>query len=155
MPRRRMAALALVSAALACGSDPGPPEAQVRALLEAAEVAAEAKDVKALKGSISEAYGDRGGRDKRALAGLLAFTFLRHESIHLLTRIDRIAIPVPGRAVATVYAAMAGGPIPGAGALAGMRADLYRFDFAFAEEEPTRWMLVHAEWRPAQADDFL
>ena len=105
--------------------------------------------------SISEAYSDPGGRDKRAVAGLLAFTVLRHASIHLLTRIDALSFPEPGRAVASVYAAMAGGPIPGAGALTGMRANLYRFDFVFAEEKPTQWMLVRADWRPAHADDFL
>ena len=152
---RRTAPLALLCAVLACGSGPGPPEAQIRAVLEAAESAAEAKDVKALARSISEAYSDPGGRDKRAVGGLLAFTFLRHESIHLLTRIDALSFPEPGGAVASVYAAMAGGPIPGAGALSGMRADLYRFDFVFAEEKPTRWMLVRADWRPAHADDFF
>ncbi len=155
MPQRWMAPIVLLCAVLACGSDPGPPEAQIRALLGAAESAAEAKNTKALKRSISEAYADPGGRDKRAVGGLLAFTLLRHESIHLLTRIDAISFPEPGRALATVYAAMAGGPIPGAGALSGRRADLYRFDFVFAEEEPTRWLLVRAEWRPAHADDFF
>ena len=155
MSRQWKAPIALLCALLACGSDPGPPEAQLRAVLEAAEVAAEAKNVKGLKDSISAHYRDPGGRDKRALAGLLTFTFLRHASIHLLTRIDAISIPEPGRALATVYAAMAGGPIPGAGALTGMRADLYRFDFAFSEEQPTRWRLVSAEWRPAHPEDFL
>ena len=104
---------------------------------------------------LAEVYADSGGRDKRAVGGLLAYTFLRHESIHLLTRIDAISFPEPGHALATVYAAMAGGPIPGAGALTGRRADLFRFDFVFAEEEPTRWLLVRAGWRRAHTDDFL
>jgi hypothetical protein len=97
MLRRRTAPIALLCAVLACGSEPGPPQAQIRAVLEAAESAAEAKDVKALERSISESYRDPAGRDKRALGGLLAFTLLRHESIHLLTRIDDLSFPEPGR----------------------------------------------------------
>ena len=39
MLRRRTAPIALLCAVLACGSEPGPPQAQIRAVLEAAESA--------------------------------------------------------------------------------------------------------------------
>jgi hypothetical protein len=153
---RRFAAVALLAAlALVCAGEPESPEARVLALLERAEVAAEERDVKALREMISERYADEQGRDKAALKALLAFHFLRNQSVHLLTRAGEIALPTPERAEVVVFVAMAGRPIPGPEALVGLRADLYRFDLVFEEVEGEEWRLVRAGWRRAMPDDFL
>ena len=153
---RRLASAALFAAlVLACASEPESSEARILALLERAEVAAEERDVKALREMISERYADEQGRDKAALRALLAFHFLRNQSVHLLTRAGEIALPTPERAEVVVFVAMAGRPIPGPEALAGLRADLYRFDLVFEEAEENEWRLVRAGWRRAVRDDFL
>ncbi len=153
---RRLTTVVLFAAlTLACAGEPESPEARILALIERAEVAAEERDVKALREMISERYADEQGRDKAALKALLAFHFLRNQSVHLLMRAADIALPVPERAEVVVFVAMAGRPIPGPEALAGLRADLYRFDLVFEEVEENEWRLVRASWRRAVRDDFV
>ena len=150
-----MACLPLIAmSASACRSASDSPEAQVRATIGRAETLAEAKDVGGLKHLISDAYHDEPGQDKRAIMGLLFVQFRRHESIHLLTRIDRIDLHEPGQATATVFAAMAGRPIAAASDLPALQADLYRFDLTLADERGT-WRVTTSAWRPAVLDDFL
>ncbi len=130
------------------------PEAQVRATITQAETLAEAKDLGGLKDLVSDVYRDDGGHDKRAIMGLLFLHFRRHESIHLLTRIDHIDVHAPGQAVATVFSAMAGRPVSTVADLPALRADLYRFDLTFSDERGT-WRVTTSTWRPAVLTDFL
>jgi hypothetical protein len=153
--RRPVALLAAISALVgpACSSGSDSPEAQIRALLGEMEVAAERKELGRLKAVVSEQYADEQGNDRRTIAGLLAYHFLRNQTIHLLTRTTAIEIPEPGRASVTVYVAMAGRPIPDVDALAGLRAQPYRFEVAFEDVEES-WQVTRAAWRPAEAGDF-
>ncbi len=152
--RRVMAGLALILlSAGGCWSGRDSPESQVRAAITRAETLAEGKDLGGLKNLISDAYRDDAGNDQRAMVGLLFVQFRRHESIHLLTRIDRIEIQ-PAQASATVYAAMAGKPIASASDLPALRADLYRFDLSLAEERGV-WRVTKSAWRPAVLNDFF
>jgi hypothetical protein len=139
----------------ACAAEPDSPEAQVHALLQRAETAAEEKRVGTLKQLVSESYSDDRGHDKQAVAGLLTYYFLRNQSVHLLTRVQSIEFPKPARAHATVLVAMAGTPIPGIDELVRIRADLYRFDFSLSDEGSDEWRVTRAAWRRAAADDFL
>jgi hypothetical protein len=149
-----MACLALIASASACRSGADSPEAQVRTTIGRAETAAEAKDLGGLKELLSDAYHDEAGQDKRAILGLLFIQFRRHESIHLLIRIDRIDVRAPAQASVTVFAAMAGRPIATVSDLPALRADLYRFDLTLADERGT-WRVTKSTWRPAVMDDFL
>ena len=153
-PRALLAALAALALA-ACSAPPDSPEAQVRALFAVAEAAAEEKDAGALKELVSEHYADDGGHDRQAIAGLLTFHFLRHQTIHLLTRIHAIEFPEPTRAATTIFVAMAGTPILIVDDLARVRADLYRFDFELADEGDGDWRVTRAAWRRATPEDFL
>ena len=156
--RRRSRALLAAFAAqalAACPAQPDSPEAQLRALFELAEATAEEKDAGALKDLVSERYADDEGHDRQAIAGLLAFHFLRHQTIHLLTRVHAIAFPEPTRAEATIFVAMGGTPILVVDDLARVRADLYRFDFDLADEGSGDWRVTRAAWRRATRDDVL
>ena len=67
-PRRRPKCLALLTILAAawlpaCAAEPDSPEAQIRALLQQAEAAAEEKNVGALKQLLSESYSDDHGQD--------------------------------------------------------------------------------------------
>ena len=127
----------------------------MRALLDQMEVAAEQKNLRLLKAMVSEQYSDGQDNDRQAILGLLTYHFLRHQSIHLLTRVTTIEFPEPGQASVSVYVAMAGRPIPDVDALTGLRADLYRFDFRLREGGESGWLVTGAAWRPAETADFL
>lgn len=125
------------------------PEQRVREFLTRVEQAAENKDVRTLRSYVSQHYSDADGRDRRAIETVLRFQILRHESIHLLTRIERIEFPQPARAEVAIYAAMTGRPIADAAALGAIRADVYRFQLTLVDEDPG-WRVLHARWQPAE-----
>lgn len=153
--RQAARATALLLLALACSGGPGTPEARVRARLAKAEAAAEARDAGALRELISEGYADAHGQDRDAVRGIIAFHLLRNRSVHLLTSTRNVRVGDAGTAEVEVYAAMAGTPITGPEALAGLRADLYRFDLRLEEETDGEWRVVSAVWERAMPADFL
>jgi hypothetical protein len=153
---RHCVTLGFVAVALllaGCGKRESP-EQQVRALIARAEQAAEARRAGELRGFLSEHYRDEEGRDKRALDAVIRLTVLRHESIHLLTRISGVSITGAGHARAVVHVAMAGQPLAGVGEIARLNADLHRFEIVFAQEAG-EWKVVSARWRRAEPADFL
>jgi hypothetical protein len=143
--------LALLSIGCAKRED---PEQRIRGLIGKAEQAVEKKEIAELRGYISERYADEDGRDRRAIEGILRLYVLRHDAIHLLTRIDSVAFPQPKRAKAVVYVAMAGRPIAASDDLRSFNANLYRFELEFAEEGK-QWRVARAAWRPAEPVDFI
>jgi len=149
----KILALAGIALVLACGAETGSPEDQIRALLNEAELAAEAKDVAALKELISDGYRDEHANDKAEVARLLAYLFFRHTTVHLLVRSEVPDFPTPGSARVRVFAVMTGTPLASAADLAGLRADLYRFDFEMTREED-EWRVVGADWDRARLGDF-
>jgi hypothetical protein len=150
----RLGVLLLALALAACRSTPDTPEGQIRAEIARAEQAAEEKDIGTLKGLVSDAYRGDEGLDKKTLALLLAQEFMRHQSIHLFTRISSIEIDPPGQARVVAFVAMAGRPIASPDELAAVRADVYRYDLELAEEEPRHWRVTSATWRPAEMEDL-
>lgn len=152
----------------ACTAAPDSPEAQVRALLSRAESAAEKRDVGVFKELISEGYTDEQGQDRQALAGLLTYYFLRHQTIHLFTRIQSIDVAdaknitfadaesaEPESARASILVAMAGTPILIVDDLERLRADLYHFDFDLVREDDGEWRVSRAAWSRATRSHFL
>jgi len=137
-----------------CHSEPDSPEAQIRALIAKAEKAAEEKDASTLKDLISEKYKGENKEKKQDLVAAVVYQLIRHQSIHLLTQIREISFPEESVAEATVFVAMAGRMIKGLGDLASVRADIYRVDFAAAEESKRDWKVTRAEWRPAELSDL-
>lgn len=146
--------LTVLLSVAACSSGQDSPEAQVRALIEQAESAAEKKESGTLRRLVSEKYSDSQGQDKKAIEAILRYYFLRNESIHLLTRIQAIAFPQPNVAQAIVMVAMAGQPISRTEELDRLHADLHRFEITLANENK-EWKVIRAEWRRAEFADFL
>lgn len=137
----------------ACG--PERPEDQVRKVIEEAEVAAEAGDLAALGELVSANYRDALGNDRRQALALLAYRVRVYRSVHLLVKVRTIHVAEPGAVEASVVVAAAGVPLPDPGALDRVPADLLHFDLRFIEEERGGWKLIRAEWRKADAADFL
>jgi len=142
-------------AILSCSSKSDSPEDMVRDILKRAEIAAEARDVGVFREIISANYTDKSRHDKKAIIGILRYYFLRNRSIHLFTRITTVEFPHPEKAEVTMFLAMAGRPIANADELLLIRADLYRFDIAFADEGDNDWKVIGAGWRRAERKDFI
>jgi hypothetical protein len=139
---------------LACSGEAIAPEDRVREVLAALEEGAQNRDAAAMKEHVSDRYADARGNDKRAVAALAAFHFLRNGSVHLLARVRAVDVAPPGEARAQVVVALAGTPIAGPEALPGLRASVYRFDFRLREEEDHAWRVTAADWEPGSLLDF-
>jgi hypothetical protein len=146
--------LALIVLLAGCRSEQASPEAQLRALIQSAATAAEQKDIGTLRDLLSDRYADEHGQDKRAVERLLRIHFLRNESVHLLTRVQSVTLMQPDQAQAVVLVAMAGVPIASEAELAGLRADLHRFEVDFVREDKA-WRARRAAWRRTGPGDFL
>jgi len=135
--------------ALACGSDPQSPEAQIEATLGALEQAAEAGDASAFKRHISERYRDEQGHDRRALMAFTTIHLMQHQQRHLVVRVRSLEIRERGKAEVTLHAGLAG-RAPGR-----LQADVYKLDLDLEDEGSGDWRVVWAQWRPVPAADLL
>ncbi len=123
-------------------------------MIAQAEAAAEERDLDTIKALVSETYRDERGNSKQTVARLVNLYFLQNRSIHLLTRIDTLAVADSLQAEASVLVAMAGQPIGEASILSLARAAVYRFDFTFADEGESDWKVMSVRWQRAEAGDF-
>ncbi|MCU7923683.1 MAG: hypothetical protein KZQ99_07520 [Candidatus Thiodiazotropha sp. (ex Dulcina madagascariensis)] len=137
-----------------CSDQPPTPEQQLRALIAEAETHLEARDLSAAMAFVDPAYRDSHGRDYRQLRAMLAGYFLRHGSIHILSRIKHIEIKTTGDAQVLVYAGLAGSPEEAAKPLSQWRGDLLRLQFHFVGDEG-EWLLKEVAWRRVRPEDFI
>jgi len=149
-------ALLALAAALACGGDPQSPEEQVRAVVATFEEAAARRDIGMALDLVSESYRDSGGRDRQAVKGLVAGYFLRNEAIYVISRIRSLELDPSGTSATVVtVSALTGAPAADPGELAGLAADLYRFEIDVALEDDDTWRVTRADWRPAAPGEML
>ena len=155
-PGRHLAALVGLLGMLLSGCHGSEtPEDQVRATLHRAQQAVTDGDLGVLTELISDDYADEAGRDRPAVVALLRKQFIESRTIHLLTRVQEVAMPEAGRAEATILVASGEAPLPDADDLSTLKADLYRFEIALTEEEPGRWIVVRAAWRRMGAGGLM
>jgi hypothetical protein len=88
----------------ACGTKTSDEE-QVRALIDAIEAAAEARDTSDVLDHVADDYTDSGGFDKNQLRNFLRGYFLAHPKLELLVNIESLEFPVDGLAQAVVTVA--------------------------------------------------
>lgn len=138
-----VSALALCVAG--CGTD--SPEAEIAALLGAAEEAAEARDAGFFADLIGESYRDARGNDRDGLVRAVRGYFLANQRIEVVSLVDEIVLEGKDAARAVVHAGLAG-QRTGAAALGGLDADLYRFELELVRSDGD-WRIIGAEWRPS------
>ncbi len=155
-PGRHLAALVALLGILLSGCHGSEtPEDQVRATLQRAQQAVTDGDLGVLTELISDDYADEAGRDRPAVVALLRQQFIESRAIHLLTRVQGVAIPEAGRAEASILVAAGAEPLPDEDDLSTLKADLYRFEITLSEEEPGRWTIVRAAWRRMGAGGLM
>jgi len=151
-----LAGVGLALLALACDGEPGSPEARVRALVDRVGEAAAARDAGALLDLVSEDYRDGHGRDKQALKALVLRYVLANEAIHVTSRVKELAVgPDAESAELVVVAALTAAPVAEPGELAGLDADLFRFELDVARETDGAWRVTSAGWRRARLAELL
>lgn len=145
MTTRGLAIGALAAALGGCaGSD---PETQIRAVLAAAEEAAEARDGGFFADLIDASYRDARGNDREEIVRALRGYFLANQRVEVVSRVDEVVVEGEDAARATVHAGLVG-QRAGASLLDGLDAELYRFELELVSENG-EWRIIGARWRPA------
>ncbi len=127
----------------------------MRAAVAEFQRAANQKDRSPALNLISRDYRDPVGRIYPDIKGLIALHFLRGDSLFIYSRVRELELQEPALVTATVIAAMASTPIESIEALRRLRADIYRFEVEFREEDDGAWRVSSAMWRPARPDEFF
>jgi hypothetical protein len=137
----------------ACSDSPLSPEEQLRNILREAEAHLEARDLSSAMAYVDPGYQDKSGRDFRALKAMLLGYFMRHKSIHILSKIDEIDLHTENEAGIVLFAGLAGNPQGQDVTLSQWRGDLLRLQLQFKRRDD-EWLLQTAEWRRATPQDF-
>ncbi len=142
MNKRIFGVVGLAIGLAGCGT-PDSPEARVRAVIAAAEQAAEARDVSAVMELVSPDYADADGRQAAELSRYLRGYFIANQSIHLLTRVDSLEFPARDVAELEVTVAMVGREAEAESAW-DLAADVHSFRLTLMEKD--------GDWRVTRAD---
>jgi hypothetical protein len=136
-----------LAAMLASGCAPSDPEAEIRALLAAAEQAAEERDVGFFGSVLGAGYRDSRGNDRDELIRLLRGYFLANQRVEIVSRVDEIVLEGEDAARAVVHAGLVG-QRSGATLIDGVQADLYRFEVELVNDGG-EWQIIGADFRRA------
>jgi hypothetical protein len=120
---------------VACGARSSDEE-KVRALFDAVETAAEARDTSDVLDVVADDYSDTQGLDKTQLGHFLRGWFLAHPEVELLVTVDSLEFPADGIAQANVTVAQA---VIGDANLERLRVELRR--------DGDDWKVVRADRR--------
>ena len=125
-----------------CGT-PDSPGVQVRAVIAAAEQAAEARDVPAVMDLVAPDYADADGRQAAELSRYLRAYFIANQSIHLLTRVDSLEFPATDVAEVELTVAMVGRDAEAESAW-NLAADVHTLRLTLMEKGG-QWRVTHAD----------
>jgi hypothetical protein len=140
-----VAALAAVVVA-GCGAA-ADPNAEIRALLSAAEEAVEARDAGFFADALGVAYRDSRGNDRNEMLRTLRGYFMANQRIEVVSRVDEVVLEGADAARAVVQAGMLGRR-SGAALLDGLDADLYRIELELVNDDGD-WRIIGARWNRA------
>jgi len=144
---RASAVVVAVATMLVSACEASDPEAEIRALLAAAEEAAEARNVGFFGDALGEGFRDARGNDRDELIRMVRGFFIANQRIEIVSRIDEIVLEGEDAARAVVHAGMVG-QRTGAALIDGVDADLYRFELELVNEGGD-WQIIGADYRRA------
>jgi hypothetical protein len=146
--------ITLLAVLSACSGDPENPEEQIREMIAAGEEAVETCSIMTTLDYVANNYQDKLGRQKKDIQRLVSGYILRNKPIHLLTRVQNVALSEDKtQADVILYVGMAGVPVTSVDQLLLVRADLYRFDLSVKLEDGD-WRVASGSWQQAQLPDF-
>lgn len=142
---RMLSTAAVLAAAAVAGCGVSDPEADLRALLAGAEQAAEARDVGFFSALVGDGYRDAQGHDRDELLRMVRGLFLANQRIEIVSRVDEVTLEGSDAARVVLHAGLLGQRM-GAAPLAGVDADLYRFELELVNDGGD-WRIIGADWR--------
>lgn len=142
MRGRRVLLCWMLAAMVACGSE--DPAAELRSLIDQAELAAEERDTGFFRALLSARYADRRGNDRDRLIAMLRGYFLTHQSVEIVTRVESVVLSGADVAEVVLYAGMLGRRA-GAPLVAGLDGQLYRIELELVEQGGD-WQVIGAHW---------
>jgi hypothetical protein len=146
---------ALLALLLAACGGPDTPEERARAFIDQVAESASERAWRAFDAYVADDYGDERGLDKAAVLGLVTRYILANQRIYVFKRVADLRVQDPAHVSAVVYAALAGQPVERVEDLAGMTADLYRFEIELTATAGGAFQVTRGDWRPAQAQELL
>jgi hypothetical protein len=135
------AAVAAASLATTACSDRTTPEQQVRAVVAAAEDAAERRDHGDLVALVSPRFEGAHGEDLREVSQLLRGYLVTHPSIHVATRIESIEFPYDDMARVSLTV----GSLGSGTTAAGVAVDTQDVELELQREDGD-WLVTRAAW---------
>jgi len=141
--------LSTLAAVMACASLTGcaarDADAEVRALVAAAERAAEARDTGFFRDVVAESYADTRGNGRDEIIDLVRGFFFLNTSLEVINRIDEIVLAGDEAATVTLQTAVLGRSA-GRGVL-GVDADLYAIELELVRQG-SAWRIIGADASP-------
>ena len=136
-----------IAAALVVSCEANDQEAEIRALLTAAEEAAEQRDAGFFGEALGVAYRDARGNDRDQLLRSIRGYFIANQRIEIVSRVDEIVLEGADSARAVVHAGLVGRRT-GAALIDGVEADLYRFELELVNDGGD-WRIIGADYSRA------
>jgi hypothetical protein len=134
----------VLAATLVAGCAASDPEAEIRAVLAAAEQAAEARDTGFFSDLLGAGYRDSRGNGREEAVRMIRGYFIANQRIEIVSRVDEVVLEGGDAARAVVHAGMVG-QLAGEGLVGGARADLYRFELELVNDGGD-WQIIGAEF---------
>ena len=150
---KKFFAVAVCITTLAACSESSNHEERITASMNEMEIAVQERDVRAFMDKIHTNYSDSDGRSWKEIRGLTQLQILRNKNLHIFKVVKNVNVQETTADV-MVFVAVAGQPIADASSLAGLNAELLRFDLTW-ELQDDEWQVISADWRRIQAQDFL
>jgi len=144
---KTLAIASALAAVLVAGCGAGDPETEIRALLVAAEKAAEERDVGFFGDALGAGYRDARGNDRDGLIRSIRGYFIANQRIEIVRRVDELVLEGADAARAVVHAGMVG-QRAGATLIDGVEADLYRFELELVNDGGD-WRIIGADYSRA------
>jgi hypothetical protein len=142
-----MSAVGVLCAISVAGCAATDPELEIRALLAAAEEAAEARDAGFFADLLGASYRDARGNDREEALRTIRGYFIANQRVEIVSRVDEVRLEGADAARAVVHAGMVG-QRAGGGLIPGVDADLYRFELELVNDDGD-WRIIGARWSRA------
>jgi hypothetical protein len=139
----RLEAVALTALAGLTGCSSPDPDAEIAALLERAEAAAEARETGFFRDLISEDYVDRRGRTRADVIDMIRGYFFVNARIDVVSRVQSVEVSGDDAAEIVLLAALVS-RAEGRSVL-GTAGDFYRLELELAKEG-SDWRVIGADW---------
>jgi hypothetical protein len=146
----RLRPLAWSVAMLVGGCGASDPDAEIRAVLAAAETAVEARDTSFFRDFVGSGYRDSRGNDRERLLGTIRGFFLANQRIEIVSRVDEVRFEGEDAAKVVLHAGLIG-QHGGAALLGGLDAGLYRFEIELVADGGD-WRMIGAKWERAAGE---